>query len=104
MSLTQREREVMSWIAQGKSDWQIGQILCISAKTVNYHAENAKRKLGVATRIQAVLAAIRSGALEDGGAQLLDVTPSHSACGMNAAGSTLVEGWPMASQQLPRLT
>src|SRR5690349_14676136 len=64
MSLTRRECEVLDWIAQGKSDWQIGQILSISAKTVNYHVENAKRKLGVATRIQAVVAAIRSGDLD----------------------------------------
>ena len=64
MSLTRRECQVLDWIAKGKSDWQIGQILCISAKTVNYHAENAKRKLGVATRIQAVISAIRSGTLD----------------------------------------
>jgi DNA-binding CsgD family transcriptional regulator len=64
MSLTRRECEVLDWIAQGKSDWQIGQILSISAKTVNYHVENAKRKLGVATRIQAVVAAIRAGDLD----------------------------------------
>lgn len=64
MSLTRRECEVLDWIAQGKSDWQIGQILSISAKTVNYHVENTKRKLGVATRIQAVVAAIRAGDLD----------------------------------------
>ncbi len=64
MSLTRRECQVLDWIAQGKSDWQIGQILSISAKTVNYHVENAKRKLGVATRIQAVVAAIRAGELD----------------------------------------
>lgn len=63
MHMTQRESEVLSWIAQGKSDWQIGKILNISSKTVNYHAENAKRKLGVATRIQAVIGAIRIGAV-----------------------------------------
>jgi DNA-binding CsgD family transcriptional regulator len=63
MHLTERESEVLSWVAQGKSDWQIGKILNISSKTVNYHAENAKRKLGVATRIQAVIGAIRIGAV-----------------------------------------
>lgn len=61
--LTEREITCLKWIAEGKSDWQIGVILSISAKTVNYHVENAKRKLGVATRIQAVVVAIRSGAL-----------------------------------------
>ncbi|MCB1511219.1 MAG: hypothetical protein KDJ36_09975 [Hyphomicrobiaceae bacterium] len=54
--LTQREAEVTSWIAAGKSDWEIGQILDISAKTVNFHAENVKRKCGVATRVQAIAA------------------------------------------------
>lgn len=57
--LTDREREILAWIAEGKSDASIGQILCISSKTVNYHVENAKRKFAVATRIQAVIAAIR---------------------------------------------
>jgi DNA-binding CsgD family transcriptional regulator len=57
--LTEREREILAWIAEGKSDASIGQILCISSKTVNYHVENAKRKFAVATRIQAVLAAIK---------------------------------------------
>lgn len=62
--LTEREITCLKWIAEGKSDWQIGIILSISAKTVNYHVENAKRKYGVATRIQAVVAAIRSGDLK----------------------------------------
>ena len=57
--LTDREREILIWIAEGKSDATIGQILSISSKTVNYHVENAKRKFEVATRIQAVIAAIK---------------------------------------------
>jgi DNA-binding CsgD family transcriptional regulator len=62
--LTMREQEILSWIARGKSDASIGQILDISAKTVNYHVENAKRKFAVATRIQAVLAAIGQNLLQ----------------------------------------
>jgi DNA-binding CsgD family transcriptional regulator len=61
LDLTPREAQVLNWIATGKSDWQIGQILDISNKTVNYHAENLKRKYGVATRIQMVVAAVRDG-------------------------------------------
>jgi LuxR family quorum sensing-dependent transcriptional regulator len=61
LDLTDRELECLRWAAVGKSDWEIGQILLISAKTVNYHIENAKRKFGVATRIQAILAAVRPG-------------------------------------------
>lgn len=64
VNLTNREMEVLSWIASGKSDWQIGQILKISQKTVNYHVENVKRKYGVATRVQAVVEAMRQGTLE----------------------------------------
>ncbi len=63
-SLSPREIEILSWITEGKSDWQIGQILSISEKTVNYHIENVKRKFGVATRVQAVVGAIRQGMLQ----------------------------------------
>lgn len=52
--LTRRETEIARWLAAGKSDWEIGQILRISAKTSNYHVENIKKKCGVATRAQAV--------------------------------------------------
>jgi LuxR family quorum-sensing system transcriptional regulator SolR len=61
MSMTARESEILAWVAAGKSDWAIGRILNISGKTVNFHVENAKRKLGVGTRVQAVIAAMRSG-------------------------------------------
>jgi DNA-binding CsgD family transcriptional regulator len=62
--VTPREAQILGWIAAGKSDWEIGRILNISAKTVNFHVERAKRKFGVATRIQAVLAAMRNGAIQ----------------------------------------
>ena len=61
--LTERELECLRWASAGKSDWEIGQILLISSKTVNYHIENAKRKFGVATRVQAIVAALRLGRL-----------------------------------------
>lgn len=63
--LSMREMQVLKWIMAGKSDWQIGKILSISSKTVNYHVENVKRKFGVATRMQAVVAALSSGAVSD---------------------------------------
>ena len=52
---------ILGWVAAGKSDWTIGRILNISGKTVNFHVENAKRKLGAGTRIQAVVTAMRNG-------------------------------------------
>jgi len=64
MELTPREIEVLKWIASGKSDWQIGKILKISDKTVNYHVENMKRKYGVSTRIQVVAKAVHQGKID----------------------------------------
>jgi DNA-binding CsgD family transcriptional regulator len=61
LRVTARESEVLAWVAAGKSDWAIGRILNISGKTVNFHVENAKRKLGVGTRVQAVIVALRFG-------------------------------------------
>lgn len=52
--LTQREAECLKLVAQGKTDAEIGQLLSISSRTVRFHVGNAKAKLGVATRIQAV--------------------------------------------------
>jgi len=52
--LTVREAECLQLVAQGKTDSEIGGILKISPRTVRFHVGNAKAKLGVTTRIQAV--------------------------------------------------
>lgn len=57
--LTPREREVLSWIASGKSAWAVGEILKISKRTVDEHAQSACRKLRAANRTQAVAIALR---------------------------------------------
>ena len=57
--LTPRERECLRWTGQGKTDWEIGEILGISESTVHNHIENAKYKLRVTTRVQAVVEALR---------------------------------------------
>lgn len=57
--LTQRECEVLTWIANGKSAWEIGEILEISKRTVDEHAQTAFRKLGASNRTQAVAIALR---------------------------------------------
>lgn len=64
VKLTPRERECLRWVAAGKSDWDIGELLSISQHTVNFHIENAKRKLNVATRVQAAVSASTLGLLE----------------------------------------
>ena len=55
VTLTEREREVLDWVAQGKTNWEIGAILHISAGTVRRHLENIYTKLNVHCRVAAVL-------------------------------------------------
>lgn len=56
-----REVECLKWVTAGKSDWEIGEILGISDRTVHKHVESAKSKFGVPTRLQAVVCALRQG-------------------------------------------
>jgi LuxR family quorum-sensing system transcriptional regulator CciR len=57
--LSERERECLHWIANGKSSWDVGTILNISENTVNFHIKNAFRKLETNSRVVAVVKAIR---------------------------------------------
>jgi DNA-binding CsgD family transcriptional regulator len=59
--LTQREREVLNWLKEGKSSWEISQILRCSERTVNFHFNNIKAKLGVVNRAQAVAVGLQYG-------------------------------------------
>jgi DNA-binding CsgD family transcriptional regulator len=52
--LTVREREVLSWVARGKTNPQIAELLWLSPATVRKHLENVYGKLGVNTRTAAV--------------------------------------------------
>ncbi|MBN9548206.1 MAG: LuxR family transcriptional regulator [Alphaproteobacteria bacterium] len=53
--LSRREIQCLQWAARGKSAWDIGQILGISERTASFHLDNAKKKLGVRTNIQAAI-------------------------------------------------
>ena len=57
VGLREREVEALTWAARGKTFWEIGEILGLSKRTVEFHLENARRKLGVATRTQALIKA-----------------------------------------------
>jgi DNA-binding CsgD family transcriptional regulator len=59
-SLTGREAEVLLWIAQGKSNRDIGEILGLSPRTVNKHLEQIYQKLGVENRASAAVAALKA--------------------------------------------
>jgi DNA-binding response OmpR family regulator/DNA-binding CsgD family transcriptional regulator len=56
-SLTAREAEVLVWISKGKSNRDIGEILGLSARTVNKHLEQIYVKLGVENRASAAVKA-----------------------------------------------
>jgi DNA-binding CsgD family transcriptional regulator len=58
--LTPREREVLSWVARGKSAWEVAQILHITGRTVEEHVHNVVRKLGASNRTQAVAIALHN--------------------------------------------
>jgi DNA-binding NarL/FixJ family response regulator len=60
-ALTDREREVLVLVAQGLSNQQIANALVISERTARTHVSNILSKLGVASRTQAALLAIREG-------------------------------------------
>ncbi|CAM5435333.1 response regulator [Thauera sp.] len=52
--LTQREMDVLGWVARGKTNRDVAEILGMSPRTVNKHLEHIYEKLGVETRTAAV--------------------------------------------------
>ena len=60
-ALTERETEVLRLLAQGQSNKQIARSLHITDKTVKTHVSNILSKLGVQSRTQATLYAVRIG-------------------------------------------
>ncbi len=59
-SVTGREAEVLLWVAQGKSNRDIAEILGLSPRTVNKHLETIYQKLGVENRASAAIAAVKA--------------------------------------------
>ena len=59
--LTDRERQVLALVAEGASNKEIGQALFISERTARTHVSNILMKIGVRSRTQAALWAIREG-------------------------------------------
>jgi DNA-binding NarL/FixJ family response regulator len=59
--LTDREREVLTWVGRGKTSSEIAIILGIRERTVNFHCDQAMRRLDVINRTQAVVKAIDQG-------------------------------------------
>jgi transcriptional regulator EpsA len=60
-SVTERERQILLWVREGKSNQQIAEVLGISPLTVKNHVQKILRKLGCSNRAQAVAEAIAAG-------------------------------------------
>ncbi|WP_256578203.1 MULTISPECIES: helix-turn-helix transcriptional regulator [unclassified Pseudomonas] len=59
--LSTRELEIVRLCALGKTAWEIGQILNVAERTVNYHIKNLIVKFNACNKVSAVIAATRAG-------------------------------------------
>jgi DNA-binding response OmpR family regulator len=62
--LSEREIKALTWAARGKTREEIGEIMNIAKRTVEFHLENAQLKLGVQTRIEAAVKATILGLID----------------------------------------
>ena len=58
VELTDREIETLTWVARGKTSAEIAEILGLTKRTVDFHSDSARAKLGVATRTEAAIKAM----------------------------------------------
>jgi DNA-binding NarL/FixJ family response regulator len=61
LQLREREIEVLTWVARGNTSAEIATKLRLTKRTVDFHADNARIKLGAATRTEAAIKAARTG-------------------------------------------
>jgi DNA-binding NarL/FixJ family response regulator len=64
IKLHDREIETLTWAARGKTSAEIAIILGVAKRTVDFHIDSAREKLGVATRIEAAVKASRTKLIE----------------------------------------
>jgi DNA-binding NarL/FixJ family response regulator len=62
--LNDREVEVLTWVARGKTSMEIAQILGLTKRTIDFHIDNARGKLGASTRSEAVIKAATGRLIE----------------------------------------
>jgi DNA-binding response OmpR family regulator len=64
VELNDREVETLTWAARGKTSAEIAQILGLAKRTVDFHIDNARAKLGAATRVEAAIKAATGRLIE----------------------------------------
>jgi DNA-binding response OmpR family regulator len=57
LDMNKRQLETLTWTARGKTSWEIAKILGLSKKTVDFHLDGARIKLGASTRAEAAIKA-----------------------------------------------
>ena len=60
-ALTSRQQDVLSLLAQGQTNQEIALALSLSPRTVRHHLRNARRRLGLGTRTELVIWAVKAG-------------------------------------------
>jgi DNA-binding NarL/FixJ family response regulator len=65
LRLTDREREVLTWVGRGKTSFEIAIIMGVRERTINFHCEQAVKRLEVTNRTQAVAKAIAHGLISN---------------------------------------
>jgi DNA-binding NarL/FixJ family response regulator len=64
VDLNEREVEVLTWVARGKTSAEIAKILGLTKRTIDFHTDNARTKLGAATRTEAAIKAASGRLIE----------------------------------------
>jgi DNA-binding NarL/FixJ family response regulator len=64
VNLNDREVEILTWVARGKTSAQVARKLRLAKRTVDFHLDNARIKLGAATRTEAAIKAAAGGLIK----------------------------------------
>jgi DNA-binding NarL/FixJ family response regulator len=64
VKLNDREVEALTWVARGKTSTEIAEVLGLTKRTVDFHLDNARVKLGAATRTEAAIKAASGRLIE----------------------------------------
>jgi DNA-binding NarL/FixJ family response regulator len=64
VTLNDREIEALTWVARGKTSAEVADLIGLSKRTVDFHLDNARMKLGAATRTEAAIKAAMGKLIE----------------------------------------